>query len=366
MINLGRRGGGPVYAIEAAKSLINKVELMCVLSNQTENIKKWRELDIKLFEIDTYKDIKSLIFSTLNIKNFLRLKRAAKEFNPDVIYIPMLHTWTIIINWLLKGIPIVTTVHDPKPHLGEESIIWNIMNTIAYKQSNRIIILSNKFINHMNTLGIPITSIDVIPHGEFSYYSNGASLEEKKFLNTILFFGRISKYKGIEILLKAFKIINEKKEDARLLIVGEGDITPYSDIYNLSSNIEIVNRWIPDEEVRDFFAKGDFLVVPYIDASQSGVIPLAYGMGMPVIASNIGGIPEQVEEGITGFLVEPYDVEELAEKCLYLLNNKQLIEKMGQSALEKTKMDISWNNVGEMICDSLSKSIYERDRKNSV
>ncbi|WP_434655852.1 glycosyltransferase family 4 protein [Thermoanaerobacterium thermosaccharolyticum] len=363
LIYLGRKGGGSIYSIEMAKSLSKKADIFAVISKQSENIIEWHKTGLNVLEVDTYTDIKSMVLSTMNIKKFLSLKRKILNFRPDVLYYPMIHTWTPIINMFIKHIPKIVTIHDPRPHKGEENIILEKISNMSIKQADRVVILSNIFKEIVINLGINPDKIDVIPHGEFSYYARKNSTNKKEFKNTILFFGRISKYKGIEVLLRAFKIIKTDIKDAKLMIVGSGDMTEYKELIDGLKDIEVINRWVRDEEVGSFFLKADFLVVPYIDASQSGVIPTAYSFSMPVVASRIGGIPEQVDDGKTGFLVEPGDENELAEKCVELLNNPDLIIEMGENAYKKALNEMSWEHVSNLLMESIKKIINERSTK---
>lgn len=360
LIYLGRKGGGTIYSIEIAKSLSKKSNILAVVSKQSENINEWRKTGLDILEVDTYDDIKSMILSTMNIKKFLNLRMNILDFMPDVLYYPMIHPWTPIINMYIKNVPKIITLHDPRPHKGEQNIILEKISNRSIRQADRIVILSNIFKEIIINLGVNPAKIDVIPLGEFSYYMQKNNKDKKEFNNTILFFGRILKYKGIEVLLRAFKLIKQEVKDARLLIVGSGDITEYKPLIDDLEDIEVINRWIKDEEVGNFFTKADFLVVPYIDASQSGVIPLAYAYSMPVIASRIGGIPEQVDEGKTGFLVKPGDEYELAKKCIELLNNHDLIIEMGENAYKKTLNEMSWDHVSNLLIESIKKTINER------
>jgi glycosyltransferase involved in cell wall biosynthesis len=166
------------------------------------------------------------------------------------------------------------------------------------------------------------------------------------------------------VILKAFKIIKGIKKETKLLIVGNGDITKYKNLIERISDVDIINRWISDDEVGEFFSKADFLVVPYIDASQSGVIPIAYGFSMPVVASRIGGIPEQVDDGKTGFLVRPSDENELAERCLKLLDDPDLIIEMGKNAYIKAHDEMSWEHVSDLLLESINKIYTERGTPN--
>jgi len=357
LIYLGRKGGGAVYSLEIARALGKKEDVLAVISSQVENLDLWESSGIKILKVSTFNNLWQVIPSTLNIVKIINLIRNIKKFHPDVIYYPMGHLWGNIINFALGNIPKVVTRHDPIANIGDKNILVEFFGDIFIKTADRVIILSKSLIDIMVKMGFSESKIDVIPHGDFSYYAKNSFKKKEYFTNTILFFGRISKYKGMGILLKAFKIVEQRIKNASLLIVGNGNLKPYNSLIKSCKNVEIVNRWIKDDEIPKYFKRSDFLVAPYIDASQSGVIKIANAFSMPVIASNIGGLPEQVDNNKTGYLVEPGNEFDLAEKCIKLLKNKELIISMGENALKKEKSDYNWDKISDLVLEVFRKAM---------
>jgi len=352
LIYLGRRGAGPVYSLELSKILSRENDFLAIISKNIQNKNEWKEADINYFEIDTFNNIFELFVSSIRFKKFINLKSLINKFSPDIVFYPMIHIWTPILNYLLKKYEIYTTVHDPDMHLGEKNYFLNIIYKLSIKSSDRFIVLSNKFKKYLsNKYKIKEDLIYYIPHGNFSYYkkfSNSYKLENKEN-KKILFFGRIVEYKGLDILLDAYEIIKTKLgNEVSLMIVGEGDLLKYKEKIKNERDIEVVNRWIDDKEIHKYFEMADIVVLPYKEASQSGIIPLAYAFSKSVIATRVGGIEEQVDDGITGFLVKPNDSIELAQKCIELIKNDDLRYKMSLNAKLKNETDLSWEKIGEM------------------
>lgn len=353
IVNLGRQGAGPVYALEMVKALKNlgKYRIKALISNQCENIEAWKKSGIELICIDTFNTNKEFLLKTLNVFNFIGLNRFIKSFSPDYVYIPMIHWWNPIVNFMCRKARIIFTLHDVTQHKGEESFLADSLRKIILKQSHRVIILSEALREKLVYQRVKSEKIFVIPHANFSYYGEGFSLENKTYDNErIIFFGRINPYKGLDVLLEAMKIVIKERPNLKLNIVGNGDISCYKNSFaELGKNIENHVRWIKDEEVQGFFKESDFAVVPYIEASQSGVIPLAYSLGLPVIASRIGGIPEQVIDGETGYLVEPTDPVELAEIITDLSGDREKIRKMGKNAYNFANEKLTWEASAKLL-----------------
>ena len=129
----------------------------------------------------------------------------------------------------------------------------------------------------------------------------------------------------------------------KLLIAGKGDMHPYKELLkDIENNVILYNRWIDDEEVSEIIQQIDFLVLPYIDASQSGVIPLAYSFEKPVIATNVGGLSEQVTEE-TGILVEPNNEAQLIAAMAKLIDDYSLVQDLGRTAHQKSTLNNTWD-----------------------
>ena len=129
----------------------------------------------------------------------------------------------------------------------------------------------------------------------------------------------IRKYKGLKYLIEAMPKITEAYPDTVLFIVGdffENDKEQYVELINESgcgSSIRLVDGYLPDEAVEPYFAACDALVLPYVSSTQSGIVQIAYGFSKPVLASAVGGLPDVIKDGKTGYLFEPENPEAIAE-----------------------------------------------------
>ena len=133
----------------------------------------------------------------------------------------------------------------------------------------------------------------------------------------ILFFGFVRSYKGLGDLIEAFPEVLHHHPDATLVVAGEfwKDKSTYLDAIErlgISSRVRVMDHYIPEDQVASLFSAADVVVLPYRSISQSGVIPLAFAFGTPVIATRVGGNIDWIEDGKNGYLVSPHSPSALA------------------------------------------------------
>lgn len=134
----------------------------------------------------------------------------------------------------------------------------------------------------------------------------------------LLFFGYIRKYKGLDLLIDALAELVKKDSSYKLLAAGEfyDDEKYYTDkveSLKLQTHVKLLNKFIPNEEVAKYFEPSDLVVLPYRNATQSGILSLAYGFYKPVLVTNVGGLAEFVDNGKTGFVIKPDSQKDLIE-----------------------------------------------------
>lgn len=251
----------------------------------------------------------------------------------------------------------ITTFHDPFPHAGEITGKFQKRYKDAISGSNGYVLLNenqkDKFCQVYNI----DTSKALI--NRLGIYDNIRSFIKANFKvveNNILFFGRISPYKGIEYLCEAMILVHEQIPNATLTIAGGGkmyfDITSYENL----DYIEIRNHYIGMEELAELLASCEFSVCPYTDATQSGVIMTSFSLSKPVIATNVGGLSETVEHDKNGILVPPKDSRALADAIISLLQNKEKLRSMSENIyMEYNLNDKSWGVIADKYIDYYGK-----------
>lgn len=224
-------------------------------------------------------------------------------------------------------------VHDPIPHVGE-TFSDNFYRYIALRlYKNMIILNSNQKDAFVHKYKLYNKNILTSKLGVFSYMNIFITQTKPDIYYEpyILFFGRITRYKGVEYLLEAMKIVHEQYPTIKLVIAGKGDIYFNKSEFEKLPFIDFQYRFIPIDELAHLIKNSLFTICPYIEATQSGVISSSFGLCKPVIASNVGGLGEMISDGDTGILVEPRDILQLSKAICVLLGNKEKLVKMEQN-----------------------------------
>jgi len=169
----------------------------------------------------------------------------------------------------------------------------------------------------------------------------------------LLHFGFIRPYKGLAVLLDAMPLI-QTEIPVHLLVAGEvwGPRAGYDAQiarHHIGAQVTFVDRYVADEELASYFRAADVAVLPYLSATQSGVAQLAFGFGLPVIASNVGGLPDVIIEGETGLLVPPGDAPALAEAVIRFFRSglgpsmrTNIIANQARFSWERMVASIEW------------------------
>ena len=367
---LGKSGGGAKYSIEIAKTLVHNqdFDLIFALSKNNEFYCDFKKIvrNNKIYAINTYVDKISFIFFLIRLPIVLfGLVIYCWSNNVRVIYAPMTHLFNGIILRLMSRLNIkyVLTMHDSVTHKGDKEFILNLLLKTDVNCSTQIICLTENVKNRVSELyHISKSNIFVIPHGAFNYGKSSVRGLIKNSIIKILFFGRIIKYKGLDLLLSSLIILKKKNISTSLVlkIYGNGDIGPYkfliSEARNLGIEIDIENRWIEEVELASIFNEVDICAIPYIEASQSGVISIALAAGVPVIATPVGGIVEQLQFG-GGLLSDSVTADAYSKAISKIINSPNLYLELSKSAIRASQENYGWKPIGEKIASVINRNL---------
>ncbi len=282
-----------------------------------------------------------------------------REFAPDVMHYQGTHLWFDLALPLLGRYPLVFTIHDFKPHpgdrLSQKTPLW--VEMFARRRADELIVHSQYLLEIVvQNLRGAARKISVIPHIQIGEELSSVANEGEEHL--VLFFGRIWNYKGLEYLIRAEPLITARVPDARILIAGQGeDFSRYARMMVHPDRFVVHNEFISEARTADYFRRASVVVLPYIEASQSGVIPMAYSAAKPVVATTVGGLPEIVEDGRTGYLVAPRDAAQLADAVSRLLLDAQLRQRMGENGKRKMEAECSPSVIAQKTLDIYHRAV---------
>lgn len=282
-----------------------------------------------------------------------------RDFAPHLIHYQGAHLWFDLALPFFRRYPLIFTIHDFRPHPGDQlsrkTPFW--VEMFARRRADELIVHTQHVRGLVvRELHVDVERISVIPHIQIGEKPSSSAHHEEERL--ILFFGRIWEYKGLEYLIQAEPLITARLPDVRILIAGQGeDFSRYTRMMVHPDRFIIHNEYISEERAAEYFRRASVVVLPYIEASQSGVIPMAYSAGKPVVATTVGGLPEMVDDGSTGYLVSPRDAVQLAEVLTRLLLDKPLRRQMGANGKRKIEAECSPTLIAEKTMDVYRRAI---------
>ncbi len=271
------------------------------------------------------------LLDPINPFTWWKLVRRVRADRPDLLilqwWVPYWTPSLTVISSLLKrppAIKIAMVCHNVLPHDGGGVIDRRLALTVL-RRADALIVHSDLDRYRARAL-LPQAQIvkaflpTYEPVGMAGTVSNSAvraQLQIPAGRRILLFFGFVRPYKGLEYLIQALAQVRAQI-DAHLLVVGEIWGSPayyqrYAAEFGVTDAITFVDRYVPNEELQPLFDLAEVVVLPYVSATQSAVVQLAFGFGKPVITTNVGGLPEVVKDGVNGLLVPPQDANALAE-----------------------------------------------------
>jgi glycosyltransferase involved in cell wall biosynthesis len=292
------------------------------------------------------------------------------RFNPDVIHIQECYNPLNTLFFFLRGYPIIATVHDAAVHPGKEARSipkWKLsLNNMIRKYAYHKIIVHGHAVKkqYLQIYKEAEQDIFVIPHGclfSFKTYEENQSIEEP---NTVLFFGRIQQYKGLRYLIEAEPLVSEVIPDFKIIIAGEGDdLAKHKSRILNNPHYEIHDGFIPNKSVAKFFNRASIIVLPYIEASQSGIVAMAFAFGKPVIVTNVGSLSEMVIDDYSGIVVPPQNATELGQAIIRLLKDSSKRERLARNTKRIARTELGWNNIAKLTVEVYRKAVVCMETK---
>jgi glycosyltransferase involved in cell wall biosynthesis len=357
----GRRGISRFVIDVARATLASKtVSAMTIaVSRQTENFAAFTELGEAVMPVDTFSTHLGALLHAWRVPIIRKqLLRHIAAHRPEVVVELMPHVWSSFIAPAIKsaGARYVTLVHDADSHPGDHrtaAVQWFAKRT--RRQADLIVTLSDAVASRLLAQGqVPRDKICTLFHPDLDFGGRHA-LEPPRLGEPLrlLFFGRIMPYKGLPLFLDMVDQLREEGVAVEVGVFGQGSLGPSARRLK-AMGAEVINRWLTEAEIGALLPRFHAIVLSYMEASQSGVAAAAFGAGLPVIATPVGGIIEQVQDGINGVLALRADALALAEAAKRLLFDSQLYRAICRN-LAATKEDRS---VARFVDDIVWHALY--------
>jgi alpha-maltose-1-phosphate synthase len=284
-----------------------------------------------------------LSLQSLRLGGLDRLDAALQATRPHLVHVSGPHLWNGLLLRRLKrrGVPAIHTIHDLDAHQGTRlGSLLGLWNRAIVRQADVILVHGQKYRRRLLDQGVPAGRLAYLPllHLFLGFERQQALVRPPSLDNGLpslayepfaLFFGRLEAYKGVNHLIAAFaQASGQLPPAARLVLAGPGRL---EDAWagSLPPRVEVANRLIGDEEALDLFSRCSLLVLPYIDATQSALIAAAYYFQKPVIVTRTGALPEYVEHGRTGWIVEKDHPASLERALLAAFRQPEKLRLMG-------------------------------------
>ncbi len=338
------RGGMVHYSSQFVNAARLQVDVLVLLPSYVDRAKYFDVAERDVVRVAAPPTITGTLLSCLAFWKHISAIRRLRAFKPDVIHVMDVHPFYGLYLRFLPG-RVVFTQHDPVLHKGEQRSlkdrVTGMMNRwLARRADARIV--------HGKALEGDGGKVVVVPHGDYAFFRRWAKPGVKREKHTILFFGRIIEYKGLDLLIRAAELAAKNIPGLKVIIAGEGEFNQYKALIKTPALFEIHNGYIPEEEVPQYFQRCSAVVLPYKDGSQSGVVPVAYAFSRPVIVTPVGAIHEVVDDGKTGLIAEKTP-EAIARAIENLLRDDKRAVRMGKEAYAKMERTMGWTMIAKKV-----------------
>ncbi len=325
-----------------------------ISKNILDYLKSLNDFKIFVFSKQRRNLYTSYLFSIIALSRFLNSQKY------DIIHFIGQHEMYMHLSKLVKS-PRIFTFHEVYIRSGHDGPArFRLVDYVSSRRNNVILHSSNTMKDYMEQFKPQNRIVEVIKFGLFEIYRlfPDNTTEEQ---GTLLYYGIILPYKGLEYLVEAYKMAKRDIKGLKLIIAGRGPI--YFDRSLLDDEgIELINRTISEEELVRLNKRAAIVVCPYISASQSGIPVTSFVFNKPILASGVEGITEYVIHGYNGILVPPGDSKALAEGIRELMTDESLRDRIKENLRQMNEKSHSeWISIAEKTVE-----VYRNEIKSSV
>lgn len=355
VLHWGRTGGGPRFAVDAVDAL-SAVGVWTAYSSSTHSERADSDArvgDARLALPTFAGAVGFAVGAPRALGNGRALRAFVSKERIDCVFAAMEQVWQPAAAAALRGtgVPYLLGVHDGAFHLGEESRVRAATRRLELAGTDGVLTFSRSATRtFVESVDFPISRIwtsflpaRARPLDRAASRSSEPGRDESFRFG---FFGRLLPYKGLDLLVQAVRILRSMTAlPFEVEIWGSGEV-PALEADDLPPEIRVIRRWVDEDEIERVIGRFDVVVAPYVDASQSGVIPLAGAMGVSSIITPVGGLVEQVSDGITGLVAHDVRADSFAHTMLRMIDTPDLSRRLGDSAAAAARAERSLPEFG--------------------
>lgn len=347
-LSLQKRGGGAEDAWHFSEALVkNGFAHHVMVAEGNEHEKDFTVNDVRTVDsVKTYPSkMYALVWYTLTLFRPCRWLWRIKNLRPTTVYATHFHPWLAFIPLLKKIVPctFIYTVHE-NPYGTKEASnpLMRLLERFVFNKAD-VVIAHSQYIARVIEPQVKGRPIYVLLLGAYTLTCPLFKPVSSRAGDPLraLFFGRLEEYKGLDVLLRAFELVKKKQINVHLALVGRGELS--ADFLQKARllGVEIDRGWVPPTEVCAVLSRADVLVLPYRAASQSGVVSLGLGVGLPLIVTRVGGLPEYVEHEKNGLVVD-CSAEAIASALETYALHPELVAQHGEESKRRGQGMLSW------------------------
>lgn len=354
VLHWGQTGAGPDFTWQITRELAakDKPTVFASVNANADNFNRYSDVlgEEHIWDVTTYRTRREVVTGLPRLfRTALHIRKLIQKYEISTVVSPMesIYQSLALYIWLPRKIRYVSLIHDAQNHPGDEHLIKRIGHWFELKRADQIATLSNYVSQQLRDIGISPKRVVTSRHPVMGDEIADRPKSQPIAPITIGFFGRLIEYKGLRLFCEVAELLNKKHPGKFVFeVYGDGPLGYLAEEYPQSVKWHI--GWISPEEVTSVIDGLDVLLMPYLEASQSGVFNQALGRGIPVVATPVGGLIEQVDAGENGLLADSCNVEHIADAVEQLVDSGKY-EQYSANALFHAKTDFTWERLTNVL-----------------
>lgn len=356
---IGGHGGMDYYCYGLAMGLGENNTLVSYFTSTETSIREFKNVSTELTFKNVWSSGNKFIKLYRYYKGLRKAIKKAKASNCEIIHLQLFDfsklAYLQVKEAKKTGAKVVATIHDVSSLKDDNhsSLRASILELIDW------FIVHNEYSEKELKGFLDSNKISVIQHGNYLPFVNPITIKStiESKLN-LLFFGQIKEVKGVDVLLKAMKILKENEIKIHLTIAGKPWHTEVSkyisfiEVNQLADMVECRFEFIPDNEVEDYYSKADLIILPYKKIYQSGVVLMSMSYGKPVLVSDLDPFKEIIKDNENGWIFHSEDPKSLAYKILEISNDREKFNEVAQKGREYVEKNHDWKLLALDIIES--------------